>query len=492
VFAIQGNPPPTALQIAFNITDLWARTQRTFNEWWQIQEFQLLVWGLIALIIFVVISYVLLRMSRDRCIKEFEGYHVEAVLQSQQEGDATRYAYSGVLEVPIQAGNGFEVNYDLEAIENLPQLFSYLKAAERYTGNEKYQRTIRSIHERLEKVDRLDLESEYVLNPFDPPPEASHKIYQQDLARVLAIVRFFDELPPLEMKARLADVDKFFHPGFMRRSARGIGNFIAFAWDRVKQIANIITGYFTKGRSAEIQKLTTDAQGTAFAYTPRKYEALLENSIGYLVKLKVISPDGRIRNYRGVLKEYSDSFICVFNIFYRLPRAADYEKCNFLGLDPKAMFQVKGKPVERDQDIEVVCDGTVVELRNLSGHFIYLDKIEVDGQVMAGYRTLLGPDRSQRLDLQREFNKIRLVYEEAFPSDVVFPRKLAVVVGRAEPKLLKLESLRKIAAKAKDVPIANVKDFQSKLFISTGLLDKTDDKDIMSLRPEAKSQKRRR
>ena len=122
------------MQVAVNLTDLWARTRSTLEDGWQIQEFRLLVWALIGLIIFVIISYILLRISRDRCIKEFERYHVEAILTSGVEGDLTRYAYSGILEVPIQAGNGFEVNYDPEAIDNMPQLISYLKAAEGYTG----------------------------------------------------------------------------------------------------------------------------------------------------------------------------------------------------------------------------------------------------------------------------------------------------------------------------------------------------------------------
>ncbi|MBU7004684.1 MAG: hypothetical protein HXS50_03900 [Theionarchaea archaeon] len=431
----------------------------------------MVVWAIIGLIIFVIISYILLRRSRDRCIKEFEKYHVEAILASDTEGDLTKFAYSGVLEAPIQAGNGFEVNYDIEAIENIPQLFSYLKTAEQYTGNSKYSKTIQAINGRMDELHRSDLKVDYRLNPFDMPPEASHKVYQQDLERLLVIVRFFDELPKVEMKARLAAMEKFFHPGMMRRLSRSLGNFLSFAWDRIKQILTMITGYFTKGKSADMQKLTTEAQTTAFKYTPRKYEALLENSIGMLVKIKVISPDGKVRFYRGVLKEYSDNYICVYNVFYRLPRAAEYEECHFKGLDPKVMFRVKGKPVTRDQDIEITCgdSGKTLTLENISGHYIHLSKIVADDGEVTGFGNLLGPDGTQTLDLSVPVKKVRIEYDEAFPSDVVFPRRLAVVVGRAEPRFISMESLRKLASKAKNVPVSNIKDFQSKFFIDNNL-----------------------
>jgi hypothetical protein len=323
----------------------------------------------------------------------------------------------------------------------------------------------------MDELHRSDLKVEYKLNPFDMPPEASHKVYQQDLERLLVIVRFFDELPQVEMKARLAAMEKFFHPGRMRRLSRSLGNFLSFAWDRVKQILTMITGYFTKGKSADMQKLTTETQTTAFKYTPRKYEALLENSIGMLVKIKVISPDGKIRFYRGVLKEYSDNYICVYNVFYRLPRAAEYEDCQFKGLDPKVMFKVKGKPVTRDQDIEVSCGESEknLTLNNISGHYIHLSKIVADDGEVTGFGNLLGPDGTQTLELSVPVKKVRLEYDEAFPSDVVLPRRLAVIVGRAEPRFISMESLRKLASKAKKVPVSNIKDFQSKFFIDNKL-----------------------
>lgn len=467
------NLPLTALswQSNLNMTKIWVAMQSKWGEWYAIDEFKMLVWAIIGLIIFVVISYILLRKSRDRCIKEFEGYHVQAIMTSETEGDTRKFAYSGVLEVPIQAGNGFEVNYDIEAIENLPQLFSYLKSAEKYTGNSKYSKTIRAIINRIKELEGPDLGLEYSLNPFDMPPEASHKVYQKDLPRLLVIVRFFDELPKIEMKARLVAMEKFFHPSRIRRLTRSLGNFLSFAWDRVKQILTMITGYFTKGKTAEVQQLTKDAQTKTFTYTPRKYEALLENSIGLLVKVKVLSPDGKIRFYRGVLKEYSDNYICIYNVFYRLPRAAEYEDCEFRGLDQKVMLLVKGKPVTRDQDMEISCgnSGKQLALNNISNHYIFIKKIVGDGGEITGFQELVEPDGSQLLKLAVPVKKIRIDYEEAYPSDIVLPRSLAIVVGRAEPRISSMDNLRKLASKAKDLPVSNIKDFQSKLFIDNKL-----------------------
>lgn len=444
---------------------IWNYLGERWVNLWAIEEFRLLIWATIGLFIFVLISYFLMRKSRDRCVKEFESYHVQSIMAGE-EGDPIRDAYSGVLEVPINASNGFEVHYDLEWIENLPQLFSYLKSAGSQTKNSKYDKVIESIRQRLSEQGKTELESEYRLNPFDPPPEASHKVYQEDLEKLLVIVRFFDELPELEMKARLGSLENFFHPGFVRRTSRNLGNFLSFAWDRVKQIATMITGYFTKGKAADMQKVTTDTQTKIFTYTPRKYEALLENSIGYLVKAKVISPEGKLRFYRGVLKEYSTNYICLYNVFYRLPRAAEYEDGKFLGLDKKSLFRCHGKPVTRDQDIELTFNksGDVMKLKNISDHYIFLSKVDADGQPLSGFSELIHPDRTQSLPLPTPAKRIRLEYEEAFSSDVVLPRKYAVIVGKAEPRLPNVEKLKKFANKVKKVPISNIKDFQYNIF----------------------------
>ncbi len=443
------------------LSELWRWFWSTFIELWQNNsDFRLIMLAFIALIVFVIISYILLRKSRDRCIKDFGGYHVEAILTSGKEGDTAIYAYSGVLEVPIQAGNGFEVNYDLEAIDNLSQLISYLRTAQMFTGNEKYSRAAERIRSLLKSRGQVDVDSDYVLNPFERPPEASHKVYSKDLDRLLCIVRFFKELPDIEMKARLVAWEKFFHPGFLRRTSRSLGNFIAFAWDRVKQIATMVTGYFTKGRSEEMQKIATEARTTAFTYTPSKYEALLENSIGMLVKIKVLSPDGKFREYRGVLKEYSDTHLCIYNIFYRLPRAAEYERGQFKGLDPKFSFIVKGKPVTRDQDIEVMInEPDKAAFSNISENYLLLTQVNVDGEPIPGFPKTIEPSGEISVALPENALNIRVEYEEAFAADAVFPRRLALVVGRSEPKLPKLQQIREGAAKVKDIEPTDVYRF---------------------------------
>jgi hypothetical protein len=175
-----------------------------------------------------------------------------------------------------------------------------------------------------------------------------------------------------------------------------------------------------------------------------------------------------IRLYRGVLKEYSDSYLCLYNVYYRLPRAAEYDQCKFLGLDPALHYIVKGKPVARDQDLDISFDptGRVLTLSNRSGHYLSLTKVQADGKSVEALNVMIQPEGEQTLTLGGPCKKIRLEYEEAFASDVVLPRRLAVVEGRAEPQLPNLEEIRKFAGKVKNVPANNIKDIQSKLFIS--------------------------
>jgi len=440
----------------------WEGAKAFLQDLWAIDEFRLIFWALVGLVAFVVISYLLMRRSRDRCIKDFESFHVTALLPDEDE-EGRKASYSGILEVPVRAGNGFEIHYDPEGIENLPQLLSYMRTAEFYTHNPKYSKAIDAMKRRLSEVGKDGLDAEYDLNPFDMPPEASRKVYKEDLEKLFAIVRMVDDLTEIEARARMAALESFFHPSWRRRASRALGNFFSFAWDRVKEVINLLTSYFTKSSTAEIKKLATETQTKAFTYTPRSYEALLENSIGYLVKVKVVSPDGKERFYRGVLREYSTNFLCLYNVFFRLPRAAEYDGSTFLGLDPKVLLKAHGKPPARDQDLEVSVKGDTITLRNISRHHLKLDKILVDGQEIDGPTGLMPPGSTKSLR-STSGGRIRIEYEEAFPADVVLPRRLAMIVGKAEPRAMRMEKLRKLAGQVKHVPLPDVKNVQSKFF----------------------------
>ncbi len=432
-----------------NLETTWRAFQRAVLDLWQIDEFRLLFWSLLGIAVFVLVSYLIMRRSRDRCIKDFESYHA-LVLLMESEDPPVQEAYFGVLEVPVRAGNGFEVHYDPEGIENLPQLLAYMRFARELTGNEKFSDVAGLIYDRISSPD-LKSAIESGLDPFAPPPEASHKVYQQDLEKLRSIVRVVDELPEQEKQARLKALEQFFHPSAVRRASRALGNFLSFAWDRVKDLASLLTGYLTKGRSQEIRAVAKDIEAKAFTYSPRSYEALLENSLGYLVKVKTISPDGAEWLTKGVLKEYSANYLCLYNTAFIMRATAEYRDCAFAGFEGESLVSPHGKPAVSQPDLVLEFESEVLVVRNTSNCHIRLAGVIADGKEASFPRETLRPGAQTSIK-SATADVVKITYLKSIRADMILPRKYAVVVGRSEPRLKGIHDLTRFVDRLRDIP----------------------------------------
>lgn len=150
--------------------------------------------------------------------------------------------------------------------------------------------------------------------------ESTYLLYKFEYKKILALVRYQDELSDENRKRREKDLYKTYHPGFFRRLKRSFFNFLKTFRDSVLEVINISLASFKKtaplngtltDQDKYVNKMKTDmvdSVGTA-------YEPLLEKYIGHKVVFEFIKGK-KLFNYSGFLKEYSSEYIEIMDVDY--------------------------------------------------------------------------------------------------------------------------------------------------------------------------------
>jgi len=216
------------------------------------------------LIIFVtaIITTVLAKWSRDKCLKFFRGYRITM----ERARGATLWGRFKVFS------SGVEIVYD---------------------------------------------------HPYVDPHgrrKTSYLFYQIELEQqVLSLFRYHTQLPPQEQKLRKNQVHATFNPRLFRRFYRGLRNFVNTLRDAFNAaIGAAVTQYQRSNPVLSTQGTTVTSLGqTLLGKFANAYEPLLEQYIGQPVILEVadpLNPNNAVQEYTGYLADYTQQFIAVFNV----------------------------------------------------------------------------------------------------------------------------------------------------------------------------------
>jgi len=174
------------------------------------------------------------------------------------------------------------------------------------------------------KVYNTGLEFLYRDNHFDKDGhiETSSILYKQEFNNIWAVLRFHDELSPKNQIRRQRQLQRSFHPRFYRRIARGIRNLMVNIKDSLTDITSTaLSSISTSSATAKVitsqQKQVNKAQTELVGYTGTSYDPILERHIGKLVVLEITTPLNVIEEHVGIFKEYSSDFLEVMGLNYR-------------------------------------------------------------------------------------------------------------------------------------------------------------------------------
>lgn len=233
---------------------------------------------LIIVLTTLLASYIR-RISKDKCLKSFEGYYVTVEL-------ADGKTYTGKLEVE---NTGLEIIYRESAEE-------------------------------------------------DGVQKMSHIFYKDELPLITAILRYHDQLTGKNSRKRQATLKKTYHPNLFRRICRKISNLVKLIKDSLIEIITILSGKFKttypnsllSGNEKYTNKLNQEMINTIDA----SYEPLLEKYIGHIVVAQLKNSDENVF-LTGILKDYTQNFIELLEVSY-----TDSQTCDMVL--PRRICSIRG------------------------------------------------------------------------------------------------------------------------------------------------------
>lgn len=175
---------------------------------------------------------------------------------------------------------------------------------------------------------RLRVENTGIELRYDAPKkdndghiESSYIMYKEDYSVIRALLRYNGDLSEKEKKKRNDELDKTYHPNFVRRSKRHFQNLFKTVRDSFMDILNLLMGQIKKKTggaslvSSQDKYLNQMKQEISGGFSTA-YEPLLEPYIGHIVIFEILKDD-KICEYAGVLKEYTSDFIAFLDVSYK-------------------------------------------------------------------------------------------------------------------------------------------------------------------------------
>jgi len=399
--------------------------------------------GIVLSLIYGIVEW----FSVDRVLKIFENELAFVFIGKE--------AYYGRIKIPPRSGGGFEVFFPPERMENPKTLLAFLLENYKETGDKKFLKKAEDILAELKE--RGILEENFTLDdvridPWARPSLVSRKIYSGELKDLYGILIFKFALSKSELEKRWRELKKVYSPSFVHIIARRIYNGLAYVKDKISASLTQTTGTFLSFATPEIQKSIQEMESKLVSQVGAIYDPLLENSIGRLVTLEMKDVDGEVKLYQGVLREYSNNYIAVYDVDYRIQMVAKYKGDKILSGYPKCILTIYGWRIDVDQHLfieNLSCDANNVSfvLRNGSDEPVKVETVKIlDKEIKIG--KVLFPNDG--VEVKAGFDRlvstpdITVDYEISREADMIIPRSKVKIIGSGDYPLTLMRDILKI------------------------------------------------
>ncbi|MCD6562605.1 MAG: hypothetical protein J7K23_01660 [Thermoproteales archaeon] len=405
----------------------------------------LVLLGIIISIIYGISEW----FSRDRVLKLFERKRAFVFIEKE--------VYYGKILVPSRSGGCFEIFFPSEYLENPFSLLAFLIENYHETGQKKFLIQAQRILEEFKRIGIVDKDfslDNIKIDPWAPPSLVSRKIYKDELGKLQAIMMFREFLSRKEKLKRWQELKSLYSPSLTKVISRKTYNALTYVKDKIASSLTRTTTTFLGGiTTPDIQKSLEDVQKKAIGSIGSTYDALLENSIGRLVTVRVQDVEGEVKYYQGVLREYSNQYILVYDIDYRIQMITKFKGEEELTGFPQTFVKFHGFPLTfnnhiKSEIIEKNNDGLKIRFLNISKDPLKIENIKY-GDKTVNISKVLFPKESLEVFVNglNESTIYQVNYEISKEADIIWPRRIARVVGLGDypPYLLsEILTLRKI------------------------------------------------
>ena len=344
--------------------------------------------SLLFIFLTAVVTTVVTKWSRDKCLKFFHGYHVTL---ERNRGQTTW----GTLKV---FSSGIEIIYDHAFVD--------------VRGRKK----------------------------------TSYLMYQPDVdQQLLSVLRYEDELDDKQRARRKKQVHRTFNPGPVRRAWRAVRNFVNTLRDAFNTAIGAAVGQYKAMNpgsaliASQSQSVTQIGQTLLGKFAANAYEPLLEQYIGQPVILDVadpLNPNNATVQYAGYLADYTQGFIAVFSVQHEAAEGVTLTLPDAESGDPLPPWPPPPPPgapapaplpaLKAEHGLAVRLDGPRVKVQNTRPEAVVVRRLERPGFEPLELGAVVPP--SATLDLPaRDARGGTLSVEVVRCLDVVAPRKFATV-----------------------------------------------------------------
>jgi hypothetical protein len=142
--------------------------------------------------------------------------------------------------------------------------------------------------------------------------ESSYILYKNEYDQIKTIIRYAGDLDPALAKKREASLEKTKKPNRIFKLSRRIRNFFGTVRDSLMEVVGLAMGRIKTSTAGQVMqgqdKYVTQMQQQAIGAITNSYEPILERYLGKKIVLSIVE-EGKKKEYPGILKEYTTSFI---------------------------------------------------------------------------------------------------------------------------------------------------------------------------------------
>jgi hypothetical protein len=279
--------------------------------------------------------------------------------------------------------------------------------------------------------------------------KTSYLMYGPEMdQQLLSLFRYHDELDEAAQKQRQTQIDRTFNPGPLKRTMRGLRNFVNTLRDAFNAAIAAIVGQYQRlnpiaapvlSQPGAGQNVTQLGQTLIGRVAANAYEPLLEQYIGRPVILDVVDPldpNNATVQYAGYLADYTQQFVALFNVEHTtereieitLPDVDHGERLPPLPAPPPpgAPPPVLASPMLEAHGLKARIDGPRFRIHNARAEPVVVRRLERSGFEPLTFGMVI-PSNGM-LDLPaRDARGGKLIVEIVRCLDIVAPRKWASI-----------------------------------------------------------------
>jgi hypothetical protein len=276
--------------------------------------------------------------------------------------------------------------------------------------------------------------------------KTSYLLYGPELdTQLLCLLRYHNELTEAQQELRVVQIHRTFNPRFFRRVWRGFRNFINTLRDAFNAAIGAVVTQYQRTNPATGALLTTQGSSvqnigqTILGRFANAYEPLLEQYIGQPVILEMgdpLNPNNATVEFTGYLADYTQNYIALFNVNHTCEQTVELtmpDEESAAPLPPMPAPPPPGAPpptlppaLKEEHHLAVRLDGLRFKILNVSKDPIVIRRLEREGFEPVEFGMVLPP--SATFDLPaRDARGGKLILDPIRTADIVANRKFATI-----------------------------------------------------------------